>query len=264
MKAKRRKFNEEKQEEGKHLVEDGETEATMQLQPVDMAALFYAAKRNLPPAATSEPLERDFDVDNFFFPSLEASKVTESTTKKLCPFVRALSATMPNYKLILGPQASQQAKTEDFGSPLVLIVCASAIRATEVIKGISAKIQKCKIAKLFGKHIKITEQISMLSKDYHPIVIGTPHRIHSLIEMGALSLRKVKITMVDYTADIKHFTILTLPEVNKDFLKLAYQYIYPERDHMKLALVKDKPILEDREKARAEAQKKTKTWKPRK
>jgi protein CMS1 len=249
LKAKRRKMNETKQEEEghKHIVQEDETEATMQLQPEEMLYLVEDARRRhrLVPEALSS---LHFEVDNFFYPAMETKAVTESTTKKLSPFIRALSTSLPNYRKLLAAEGCTNVASEDLGSPLVVIVTASAIRATEIIQGLNSKIHHCKLAKLFGKHIKITEQIEILSKSYYPIVIGTPHRLHQLAELGALSLNKTQLFFIDFTADSKTFTILTLPGVNQDFGKFLFQFVHPNRSHVRIALIKDKPQSPDAKK----------------
>jgi hypothetical protein len=68
-------------------------------------------------------------------------------TKKPCPFVRALSNSLPAYKKLLVDEVDEKT-SEDFGCPVVLVVCSSAIRATAIIKSMSAKLIKCKIAKV--------------------------------------------------------------------------------------------------------------------
>lgn len=52
---------------------------------------------------------------------------------------------------------------------------------------------KCKIAKLFAKHFKVQDQIDLLSKQYFPVAVGTPNRLAKLVELGALSLCRVKV-----------------------------------------------------------------------
>eukprot|EP01039_Chlorochromonas_danica_P001708 gene1708-1867_t len=144
---------------------------------------------------------KSYQVSNFFYPALEASAAMESVTKKPCPFVRALSVAMPGYKKIL--LNTNKVKEDQNGCPILVILCASANRASEIIKSISSKLIKCRIAKLFAKHFKISDQIEMLAKEYYPIAIGTPNRVSKLIELGALSLSRTKIVLLDLTEDIK-------------------------------------------------------------
>jgi protein CMS1 len=180
----------------------------------------------------------DFSEAHFVYPDLVESATTKSVkNKRVCPFVRALSANMPNYKALL--LNSSVGEKEDFGCPQLLIICSSAIRATQIIKSISARLIKCRVAKLFAKHFKIEEQMDSLSKEYHPIAVGTPNRISKLIELGALSLRRTLLVLIDVTPDAKQFTILTLNEVKVDFYRLLYQHIHPATKHAKIAMIRE-------------------------
>lgn len=179
----------------------------------------------------------NFEDNDFVFPDLEEGSVTKSEKgKKVCPFVRALSANLEGYKKTL---LNNSAPKDDFGCPILLVICSSAIRATQIIKSISAKLIKCKIAKLFAKHFKVEEQMEMLSKEYFPIALGTPNRVSKLIELGALSLRRTAMVLVDVTPDSKSFTILSLNEVKNDFYKLLYTQVLPEKSHLKIALIRE-------------------------
>jgi hypothetical protein len=223
---------------------------TIQLHPEEMLSLI---NKNTPSSfLPSLNFGNQFSASNFFHPSLE--QATESNTKSFCPFVRALSASLPNYKKII---YDTPANTQDNGAPVLLIVCASAIRATEVIKSISSKLIKVKIAKLFAKHIKIVDQIELLSKDYYPIVIGTPNRLRKLIEIGGLHLNRLQIVLIDYTNDQKHYNLTTLAEVNQDFYELLFGPIYQERDHLKIALIKDISSVGNEEEEEGNKKKKT-------
>lgn len=180
-----------------------------------------------------------FEESTFFYPDLDLSQITESQTKLPCPFVRALSVMLPNYRKLLTAADSTDSPAEENGSPLILIICSSAQRATEIIRDISAKIIKCRIVKLFAKHIKLAEQIETLSKEYHPVAVGTPHRVHDLIHLGALSLSRLQLCLIDHTADSKNFTVLTLPDVRTDLTRLLCENIYPLRNKVRVALIQD-------------------------
>ncbi len=232
---KRQKRAEE--EETEHNEEDGGRKSDQaQLTPQEMIRDLI---QHAPvPYRTYQQQEQQpyYTEADFFYPALSPSSVTESATKIPCPFVRSLSASFPNYKKVL---LSPGNSAENRGSPIMVIITASALRATEVIKAVSSKLIKVKIGKLFAKHFKLSEQIEMLSKTYFPIVIGTPNRIEKLIELGALSLKESKVLLVDHTPDVKNFTTLTLPDVKNDFYKLFYEYVHKEKGHMKIAFIKD-------------------------
>ena len=147
---------------------------------------------------------------------------------------------MPNYKKILTKDTKKEKEKdteESHGCPELVIICSSAIRATEVIKSISSKLIKVKIAKLFAKHFKMEEQIDLLTKNYYPIAIGTPNRMFKLLEYGALKFSKATIVLVDLAPDAKQFSLLTLPGVKDDLYKLLYNYVYPEKGHLKMSMI---------------------------
>ncbi len=171
---------------------------------------------------------------NFFYPDLEESSATKSA-KGNCPFVRALSAAMPSYRKLL--LETSEVPRENHGCPVLLIVCPSALRATEIIKSVSSKLIKVKIAKLFAKHFKVQEQMEMLDAEYFPIAVGTPHRLSKLIEVGSLSLRLCKVVLVDVTPDAKKYSILSLHEVKHDFYRLLYNEVFAVRNKAKIALI---------------------------
>jgi protein CMS1 len=241
---KRKKFEEFKLKKKLKLQEEPVVEAqkaavakqqskAQPFQPEEMLAMFEAHR----PGNIGHSNEADFSVSDFVYAGLDEGSTTKSEkNKKVCSFVRALSANMPGYKKLLLNKAPSK---EDYGCPLLLVVCSSAIRATQVIKSMSAKLIKCKIAKLFAKHFKVEEQMEMLSKEYFPIALGTPNRIAKLIEVGALSLRRTALVLLDVTPDSKQFTLLTLNEVKADTYRLLYNHVLPEKGHLKLAMVRE-------------------------
>lgn len=158
-----------------------------------------------------------------------------SSLKHYCPFVRAISDYIPTYKRLLG--SSDGSAGDDNGCPTLLVVCSSASRANEIIRSLSGRPLKCKVAKLFAKHFKISEQVNTLAQESFPVAVGTPHRLSKLIEVGALSLRLTKLVLVDMQPDSKMFNIITLSAVKHDFYNLLYSCIFPERSHLKISLI---------------------------
>lgn len=150
--------------------------------------------------------------------------------KKPCPFCKAVAAGLPNYKQIL------VANSEEMGCPSVLVICAGARRAADVINSISRNLH-CKVAKLFAKHFKVQDQVDALSRSHFSVVVGTPNRLSKLLELGALSLQTVKIVLVDMAVDTKEFSILTMGGVKEDFYALMSKSVFPERSHLKIAMV---------------------------
>ena len=165
-----------------------------------------------------------------------ASNIETATCKNGCSFVSAIAVAMPSYKKKL-VAAATTTSDEDRGSPVVLVICASAHRSTDIINSMSQGL-KCKIAKLFAKHFKVEEQVDVLSKQTFPVAVGTPNRLAKLVELGALSLSRTQLILVDDFIDEKQLTILTMPIVRDDFYNFLYKYVLSELSHIKLTLVK--------------------------
>ena len=92
-----------------------------------------------------------------------------------------------------------------------LVVTRSAIRACDVLKRIAPL--KTNVCKLFGKHLKATDQRRELASKKPTIAVGTPHRIAHVVEEWS-ALRTI---FVDVSRDAhKGFSVLTMPGVSKD------------------------------------------------
>jgi hypothetical protein len=151
--------------------------------------------------------------------------------KRKNPFVHAIESALPSFHQLLKSPSSTP------GSPYVIIVCAAAGRAAEVINLISSQL-KCKIGKLFAKHFKVQDQVEAL-RQHFPIVVGTPNRLSKLMELGALSLTDTQLLLVDMELDLKSFSILNLPGVCQDFSQfLCCGAMVAELDHLHVSLIR--------------------------
>ncbi|XP_042514669.1 protein CMSS1 isoform X2 [Macadamia integrifolia] len=74
----------------------------------------------------------------------------------------------------------------DPGSPAVIVISTSAIRSLELLRGLRPLTKECCGAKLFSKHMKVDDQVSLLKSRVN-IASGTPSRLqetsvgHSLV-----------------------------------------------------------------------------------
>lgn len=117
------------------------------------------------------------------------------------------------------------------GSPAVLILCQSAIRCVELIRTIPECHKRCKVAKLFAKHLGIEDQKRYLSCNHVEIAVGTPGRVAALIaeEKGNLQLQSLSLVVVDASwRDAKDRTIFLVPEVRADLFNLIHKVV-PQR-----------------------------------
>jgi len=162
-------------------------------------------------------------------------------------FLRAVSLGLgPSWKAMLNKPM------EERGCPLVLVLCSGAKRAAEVINALSQRVH-CRISKLFAKHFKVTEQVETLAKHHYPIAVGTPNRVHTLLELGALCLRSTLVVLVDLKEDAKQFSTLTLDGVREDLYKLLGTWVCAERkkrSNIKVGLVADVPMPQSKTKAK--------------
>ncbi|KAL7881451.1 hypothetical protein AOLI_G00082990 [Acnodon oligacanthus] len=106
-------------------------------------------------------------------------------------------------------------------SVVLLIICSSALRTIDLIKQLTTFKGDAKVAKLFAKHIKIEDQIKLLSKGVVHIGVGTPGRVAALIEKEGMNLQSLHYLVLDWNyRDQKQRRMIDIPEVKKDFLKL--------------------------------------------
>lgn len=92
---------------------------------------------------------------------------------------------------------------------------------------------KCKIAKLFAKHIKADDQADTLTIAFHPIAVGTPARVKKLLEMDALSLEHTTHVIFDMEKDKKNMTIFELKDTAKEMVELLQFHLIPRLNKSK-------------------------------
>ncbi|CAH0476814.1 unnamed protein product [Peronospora belbahrii] len=123
-------------------------------------------------------------------------------------------------------------------SPIVLILSSSALRCVEVIKHLASF--QCRVAKLFGKHLKINEQVKQLTSTYFPIAVGTPARVKKLLEIKALSMKHTKRVILDMEKNKKQLSILELKDTATEVVDLLQFHLLPQlnakQSEMKIVL----------------------------
>eukprot|EP00062_Callorhinchus_milii_P010938 gi/632956358/ref/XP_007893917.1/ PREDICTED: protein CMSS1 isoform X2 [Callorhinchus milii] len=140
--------------------------------------------------------------DSCFLQSNDLTHTLSSYLKQVCPKWVKLSKSHTEKK-----------------SVLMLIMCSSALRALKLIRMLSAFKSDSKTLKLFAKHIKIEEQVKLLSSGVVHLGVGTPGRIRSLIDQDALSLQSLKYMILDWNwRDQKLRKMMDIPEVKKETL----------------------------------------------
>ncbi|OVA01648.1 hypothetical protein BVC80_9073g86 [Macleaya cordata] len=107
----------------------------------------------------------------------------------------------------------------DPGSPAVLVISTSALRSLELLRGLRPLTKECRAAKLFAKHMKIVEQVTLLKSRVN-IASGTPSRIKKLIDMDVLGISRLAVIVLDMHTDAKGYSLFSLPQVSDEFWDL--------------------------------------------
>ncbi|XP_077250212.1 U3 containing 90S pre-ribosomal complex subunit [Tasmannia lanceolata] len=113
----------------------------------------------------------------------------------------------------------------DEGSPAVVIISTSALRSLELLRGLRLLTGECPAAKLFAKHMKVEEQVSLLKTRVN-IASGTPSRIKKLIDMDALGLSRLSVLVIDMHTDAKGYSLFSLPQVSTEFWELYRSHFH--------------------------------------
>ncbi|CAN0858106.1 Uncharacterized protein C3orf26 homolog [Linum grandiflorum] len=142
-------------------------------------------------------------------------------------------------------------KTEP-GSPAVLFISTSALRAIELLRGVRSLTKECHAAKLFSKHMKVEEQVTFL-KNRVNIASGTPSRLKKLIDIKAMGLSRLKVIVLDIHHDVKGYSLLTLPQVRDEFWDLYMTHIHQRLLQSETRLCLFGPLRQGKSKKKAES-----------
>lgn len=125
-----------------------------------------------------------------------------------------LKSMWPEWKLPSG----------EAGSPKVLIITHSAMRAIHFTKALRGLRKDLRVAKLFSRHLKVEEQKKELLKGCE-VAVGTPNRVLKLVGVGALSFTNTSHLLIDASKDVKTTTIFDLSGVREDFFKFFHAHV---------------------------------------
>lgn len=73
------------------------------------------------------------------------------------------------------------------------------------------------------------EAASLFAKSRCSIVVGTPHRLHSLIASSSLQLNSLLTICVDQKRDVKQFHVASMPMVRDQLIELINNPILVRR-----------------------------------
>jgi len=93
------------------------------------------------------------------------------------------------------------------------------------------------IGKLFAKHASLDDQVTYLTTKNPSIVVGTPNRVHALVEKDALSLDHCKLVVVDMARDVKKMSVLDAKDTGLHFFQFYHQHLHNRFKNKKMKLV---------------------------
>ena len=79
-----------------------------------------------------------------------------------------------------------------------------------------------------AKHITIEDQVKQLQESAIPLAVGTPNRILTLAQQGALSLEHTQCVCLDTFVNDKKYTVYTLPDTVPHTRDLLKEHVHPE------------------------------------
>ncbi|KAI8578804.1 hypothetical protein K450DRAFT_245602 [Umbelopsis ramanniana AG] len=160
---------------------------------------------------------------------LDSQKFTSPHTIEFLPsFVKFGAA---GHKKLL-----KEPPVEAMAAPAIIIITHSAIRATDLVRGLKEFDKAAKIAKLFAKHLKVEDQARFLAESRLHFAVGTPHRVKELIELGHLKLDRLELLVVDTEKNAKRLDIFENDAVNGPLFDLFGTHITPRMKEGKTKL----------------------------
>jgi hypothetical protein len=119
-----------KVKKSKHDESESESKVPSALSAASMADLISSSEPIANINASTDDLRLSLIESNFFDPS----KSLHAQAKSSCIFVNSIAASIPAFRKALGAETKS---SDENGSPIVLVVCASAHRSTDIINSMS-------------------------------------------------------------------------------------------------------------------------------
>ncbi|CAO3630677.1 unnamed protein product [Cunninghamella echinulata] len=118
-------------------------------------------------------------------------------------------------------------KPTTLASPRVLVITHAALRAADLGRGLKEFAEVARIAKLFAKHFKMSEQVEFLKSTPIHLAVGTPNRISALVDNGHLKLDQLELVILDTDTSKGNYNITENFEVRGDLFKFLNGSVFP-------------------------------------
>ena len=165
-----------------------------------------------------------------------ADKFKHKFEAKLAEFVKQRPPAQQQQQQQRKEKKNEVEVAKPVASPLVLVLCSSALRCIEVQKQLDAKLDVLRTKRVrwlhaFAKHKKLGEQVSAIKQLPHPIdvVYATPQRFAQLVEAGCFGrLEQLAYVVVDHKhRDCKLKRFFDQPDIRGGFLRLLFTHLLP-------------------------------------
>ncbi|XP_041475224.1 uncharacterized protein C3orf26 homolog [Lytechinus variegatus] len=207
-KSKKAKKKRKKNNLSSHLASRGDQPGTKDDLQVSMATYFHEK------LSTIEMEELILDDDCFLQLNSDGAPVSEY-----------LSRRIPTWTDMVDEHKKEKTPNH---SCIVLLLTSSAKRAVDLNRDTQAFKGTCVTAKLFAKHLRISEQVKYLESHRVQFAVATPHRVSSLLESGSFNVDDMKYVILDWNwRDAKLRRFVDIPELRKDLFDLLRKHLVP-------------------------------------
>lgn len=129
-------------------------------------------------------------------------------------------------KILPGLHTRLSQKSKSTGAPTLLFITAAALRVADVTRVLKDRRLRGdkggEVAKLFAKHIKLSEHVAYLKRTKVGAAVGTPGRIGKLL-LDGLSTSALSHIMLDTThRDAKRRNLFDIPETRDEVFKSIF------------------------------------------
>jgi len=114
--------------------------------------------------------------------------------------------------------------------PVILVLCGNALRSCNLnTEAKSFKTEDCRSVKLFGKHLKLKDQIEKLKGKIVHFAVGSPARVLKLLDEGHMSIESTKFIAIDWNwRDVKLKRMVDQADIREPLMKLFERHIIPK------------------------------------
>ena len=143
--------------------------------------------------------------------------------------------------------------------PRVVVLSLSAVRAAELfdqlkftlfngqqegsstagqkrVKAGQHAVSEVRVAKLFGKHFKLEDQVKFLASTPVSVAVGTPNRVQQIFDADPKFLQKLEWVILDVQTNAKGFMIFDAIETSKPVFEFLFKTCQPSLSSGKLKI----------------------------